>query len=307
MIDEELIRQITREVLKQLRLGDASDPGSHPERTRGPKVLLLYTGGDQNLDEAVAVAGELRAAGAQVRVLCTPSARTVLGAARLEKLSAAGQMVNEPSEEEIYEAVFWADAVAVPVLTQNTAAKWALGIRDSPATNLLAAALLMNRRIVVCPDSAVPNTANLPYRSMLLGHIERLRTFGVLTVPIGDMVRACLSQAGTQVAPPAPASGSAPAPPLSAVSEPAPGPAAPAAWMAAPAWAAGAGASSGVEPPSAPLRLVTAADVEAAVKRGARSVLVAARAIVTPLARDLCRHHGVALVGPDGGDTHATG
>jgi len=307
MTDEELIRQITCEVLRQLRLGGASGPGPAPAEAQGPKALLVYTGGDQNLDDAVAVAGQLKAAGAQVRILCTASARTVLGSARLEKLAAAGQMLHDPTEEAIYEAVHWADVVAVPLLTQNTAAKWALGIRDTPATNLLAAALLMNRRVVVCPDSAVPNTTNQPYRSVLIGHIERLRTFGVLTVPIGDIVGACLSRSGAPVTNPAPDSGLPPAPPWSAVAATAPDPAAPAAWMAAPAWAAASSTSAGTEPAPAPLRLVTAADVEAAVKRGARSVLVAAGAIVTPLARDLCRNHGVALVGPDGGDAHATG
>ena len=283
MTDEELIRQITREVLKQLRQGREQAPA--PAEPRGPKALLLYTGGDQHLDEAVAVAGDLSAAGAQVRILCTPSARTLLGSTRIDRLAEAGQVLDEPTEAEIYGAVHWADVVAVPVLTQNTAAKWALGIRDTPATNLLAAALLMNRPVVVCPDSAVPSTSNAPYRALLEGHIDKLRTFGVQTVPVAEMARVCLGQACG----PAPAT---PATPVAPATSAAP---------VTPAAAAAAGETG------TPLKLVTAGDVEAAVQNGVRQVVIARGGIVTPLARDLCKSHGVALIGPDGGDAHALG
>lgn len=294
MTEAELIQQITREVLKQLRQGAGQGPSA--PAPAGPKVLLLYTGGDQCLDEAVAVAGDLAAAGAQVRILCTPSARALLGSTRLERLASAGELMDEPTEAEIYGAVHWADVVAVPVLTQNTAAKCALGIRDTPATNLLAAALMMNRRVVVCPDSAVPSTANAPYRAMLEAHIDKLRTFGVETLPAAAIAQACLGQAKPAVREQPPVQAQAPAPAQASVQAAAPAPATPATSCTWPADTA-----------DAPLKLVTAGDVEKAVQNGVRQVVIARGAIVTPLARDLCRNHGVALVGPDGGETHAAG
>lgn len=260
MTTEELIQRITAEVLKQLQPTAAAEPA--PQRT-GPRVLLLYTGGDQWLNEAVALASELAAAGAQIKSVCTPSGEALLGPERLERLAAAGELLTNPTEMAVYKAVHWAEVVAVPILTQNTAAKVALGIRDSLSSNLLAAAIMMGRKVLVCPDSAVPRSAPPRYRAMLTGHIDQLRTFGVATMPVADMARACLGSPAPQASPPAKA-------------------------------------------PSA-RRLVTAAEVEAAIRSGQQQLLIPRAAIVTPLAADLCREHGISLSRQDGGDCDAAG
>lgn len=256
MTDDPLVQQIVAEVMKQLQARpDTAETPPPPPSPAGPRILMLFTGGDRVLSQVMDQVMDLSRAKADLRIVCTESARSILGQARLEALAAAGELLTNPTPDEIYAAVYWAEAVAVPVLTQNTLAKAALGIRDSLATNLLAGAILMERRLMVCTESAVPEQAPAPYRAMLQEYVNRLRLFGIQTVPVGSLASACLSP-------------SAPQP------------------VAAPV----------AQPGNSPGRLITAAAVEAAAQTAQKELVVSRGAIVTPLARDLCRERGISLV-----------
>lgn len=229
-------------------------------------MLVVLTGGDRGLDEAFAQVERLGRAGAQLRSVCSPAARMVLGSSGLERLDRLAKLEEPAGEAEVYGLVGWAEIVAVPVLTQNAAAKVALGIRDSLVTNLLAGAIIMGRKLVACSESTMPWSGPPAYRRTIADYLERLRSYGIQLVPTPSLAAACLGQPAM------------------------PGPA-----------AAGSTLSSARAPVSGPNQgrrpVVTAAQVEAAFRCGQRSLRLPARAIVTPLARDEARERGVELIG----------
>lgn len=135
-----IIDIITREVLKRLK------DRIEGEKEQKEKLLLVFTGGTGNLD---IVLSQLKAFSNQYCFLAifSPAAQKAIGRERVRQ----DVEFEEVSGENLYDALSKADTVIFPTLTQNTAVKAAIGIRDSLASETLACGLLLKRRLSPLP------------------------------------------------------------------------------------------------------------------------------------------------------------
>lgn len=172
--------------------------------------------------------------------------------------------LDEGSAPTAPELVWQTDVVLVPWLSLNTAGKLALGICDNLITATLMMALLKGLPVVACAEEADPDSDSLrswahpapALAEMLRDRLVRLRSFGVKLEGHGELAASLLALHR----PDAVAATSARAPAsIETLSVPATG-----------------------------RRLVTEADVRAALETGDLAALPA-DGIWTPLARDLLR------------------
>lgn len=130
-----IVRDAIREVMAEL---------AQPRRG-----LVLFTGALLGFDEAAAALARLKAAGWELNMVQTESARHVLDPARIAELGLVELHENLVRDHEL---------LLVPTLTVNLAAKASLGIADCLGSNLVHQFLLQNRPVVAvraaaCPDS----------------------------------------------------------------------------------------------------------------------------------------------------------
>jgi len=192
----------------------------------------------------------------------------------LEQALGCTSSLDENSRILVPELVWQTDVVLVPWLSLNTASRLALGLADSKVTAVLMMALLKGLPVVACADEGDPDGDTLKswarpapaLAAMLRDRLAALRSYGMRLVRQGQL-------AETLLAPPRRAHAAANAAPAAA----APTPAGP-----------GRGGQEPVPSRSGGKRVVTEADVRAALEAGDLSQLPA-DAIWTPLARDLAR------------------
>jgi hypothetical protein len=163
-----IIDIITREVLKRLK------DRMEREKKRKEKLLLVFTGGTGNLDM---VLSQLKAFSHKYHFLAifTPAAEKAIGRERVRQ----DVEFEEVSGENLYDALSKADTVIFPTLTQNTAVKAAIGIRDSLASETLACGLLLKKKVIAVTDSIPLRSMPAAYGRMVGEILKRLEQLGV--------------------------------------------------------------------------------------------------------------------------------
>ena len=129
----ELVAAVTALVLRELERLDSGVPPVDAEKT----LLVLVCGGSRGAEEARAQLERLRRDGCRLRALYTGAGARILGKDWLE-----GAELVSPEGASPLQLVRECDAVVLPVLTFNTAAKAALGLADNPVSTALLHALL---------------------------------------------------------------------------------------------------------------------------------------------------------------------
>lgn len=161
-----LIKEITAEVLKRL----------------DKKVLLFISGGAVNIKDTFAVLNEYKFM--KYSAVISNSAKEVIPEIYTKDLNL--EILNE--KQSIVKAINDSDLILIPVLTRNTLAKTALGIRDNYFTTGLSEALMRNKKIIAVKDSCDPEcevlksmgvTVNKEYNKMLINYLKTLENFGV--------------------------------------------------------------------------------------------------------------------------------
>jgi len=163
-----IIDTITREVMKRLK-----EQVERQKKSKG-KMLLVFTGGTGNLDT---VLYQLKALSTKYQFLAlfTPAAEKAIGRERV------GQDVEfeEVPEENLYDALSKTDTIIFPTFTQNTAAKAAVGIRDSSASEALACGLLLKKKVIAVTDSIPLRSMPVAYGRMVGEILKKIEQFGV--------------------------------------------------------------------------------------------------------------------------------
>lgn len=163
-----IIDTITREVLKRLK------DRMEREKEQKEKLLLVFTGGTGNLDMVLSC---LKALSNQYCFLAifTPAAEKAIGRERVRQ----DIEFEEVSGENLYDVLSKTDIVIFPTLTQNTAAKAAVGIRDSLACEALACGLLLKKKVMAVTDSIPLRSMPAAYGRMMGEILKRLEQLGV--------------------------------------------------------------------------------------------------------------------------------
>lgn len=180
---------------------------STPSTAHGslPHVLVLFSGGLLGFDDAVRSLRRLTCAGWPLDWIQTPSAGRILDQ---ELIASIGMTAAGPELVRTHEALL------LPTMTVNLAAKVAHGIGDCLASNVMAEFIMMGKPVVAavdgsCPDSAAKRSwfPDMPagYATMLRENLGGLASFGVSLVPADRLdealCRALPGAAGTTPGP----------------------------------------------------------------------------------------------------------
>ncbi|MDT8899686.1 flavoprotein [Anaeroselena agilis] len=147
----ELVDIVTQEVLRRLN-------GGAPAAGRGDsrKILALFCGGAIGLEPGLAALAELRAYPADVAVVLSAAAEKIVGAERVRDTLGTDTVIVTAQDPYPGRLLREADAVVVPVLTQNTAAKLARTFSDTLVTTLALQALMLGKPVVMAANAADP-------------------------------------------------------------------------------------------------------------------------------------------------------
>lgn len=163
-----IIDTITREVMKRLK------DQIEEQKEQKEKLLLVFTGGTRNLDM---VLSRLKALSNKYCFLAlfTSAAEKAIGLERVRQ----DVEFEEVSQENLYDALSKVDTIILPTLTQNTAAKAAVGIRDSLACEALACGLLLKKKVIAVTDSIPLRSMPAAYARMVGEMLKRVEQLGV--------------------------------------------------------------------------------------------------------------------------------
>ncbi len=184
----ELVAAVTALVLRELERLDSGVPPVDAGKT----LLVLVCGGSRGAEEARAQLERLRRDGCRLRALYTGAGARILGKDWLE-----GAELVSPEGASPLQLVRECDAVVLPVLTFNTAAKAALGLADNPVSTALLHALLQGVPIFAARDACDPAGPaqggpgwNRAYANRLGEHARALQNYGVHLTPACGLWRA---------------------------------------------------------------------------------------------------------------------
>jgi deoxyribose-phosphate aldolase len=115
------------------------------------KLLLVFMGGDRNLDQTLVECKKL-AGMFQTQALLTKSAQNVIGEAKVRQ-AGISQIILDDGRQSAVEISNWPDVLAVPVMTLNGLSKLAALQADSLHTNVIIGCLERNIPVIAARDS----------------------------------------------------------------------------------------------------------------------------------------------------------
>ncbi len=181
-MDESLIKKVARETIENIR----------KEKERKKEILLIFMGGDREVDTALSELKKMAASGASFSAYMTSAALKLIGR---EKVISCG-VERMVSESEMWDKSILdkCEGIIVPVLTLNGAAKVSGMIADNASANIILLALRMKKKILMARDSVVCCGAPEPaatslYMRKINGFLNTIKNFGADIVQAGNLAR----------------------------------------------------------------------------------------------------------------------
>lgn len=199
---EKLTQIVEEEVKKALetKLNASKGVGSQPIPTDKRNIYALFTGGSAKVLEAINQIKLLVQNGYNVRVILSESATKVIKTEKIREIPGIEDIFCEPNPS-IYSVniVQSSDAIVVPILTRNSAAKIALGICDTLVTNIIMHALIAGKPVIAARNSADPEgqdcicigTPQTPPALIQIAkdYLKRLESYGVKLVDVSEIAQ----------------------------------------------------------------------------------------------------------------------
>lgn len=188
-----LVDSIVKEVIGRLRETECPEvsegKATSDSAVQGPSVLVLFTGSNRSLDVVSRHLEEMAALPCRYHCAYSRSAAAMLGMKFGDILKPVTRVVEgQAGTDETAALEERCDLVAVPVLSENTLAKAALGIQDSLASRVLGSAFMAGKPVVIARD-CVPVDDVLPaYRQMIIRYIKALESLGARVTCASDFV-----------------------------------------------------------------------------------------------------------------------
>lgn len=182
-----IIEAVVREVMKKME-GAAGTVETKKEESQKEKILLVFTGGTGNLDMVLEQL-KLISSKFDFAALFSKSAEKAIGKQRVRECI----KFEDVSEENLYDALSAVDKIIFPTLTQNTAAKAAVGIRDSVASEALACGLLLKKKVIAVTDSIPLKSMPAAYARMVGEVLKRVEQLGVNMCKAEELANKVLS------------------------------------------------------------------------------------------------------------------
>ncbi len=165
MDSDDVVRRIATEVLKRLGADGAAPPAQRPAAPTGrasavatpaasnARALVLLTGGDRRLDEALVQVGRIADGCEAVTAVLSPSASRLVGAPAVRRAAPGAQVVTEGEVEALLDGV---GVVYLPNMSLNALAKIGRLTPDSLVCILAVQALLRGLPVIATADCLLP-------------------------------------------------------------------------------------------------------------------------------------------------------
>lgn len=146
-------------------------------------LAVVFLGSDIDLEEALKHLKQWKSTGRPMTLIFSEAAQRVLQVPQIVKRLRPTRVIEDQPYGELVQLVNQFGVVYVPNLTQNTAAKLAVGIQDDFVTNFLWQSLVM--KTVVYASSAGIDKAWFDLRNnpmmekTVKGHLETLKSYGM--------------------------------------------------------------------------------------------------------------------------------
>jgi len=264
-INPETVREIVKKVVEEMEL-----PSQHKAETTaklsatgGPKVLIVFHAGVGKLDEAMKQVTLIQESAEKSSIFTEESARSWVCGEDVKKKTGARCILDTVKPEGLEKVLDKADVLVLPTFCFKSGAKVASLICDDHESGIVLAALARGKKVLASRDGFLisESLSNIKIREEIDRILWKLEDYGMVFSPTDQ-----LSDVFRKLA-------LAPGKPMDK-GERKP-------------------QDSGNEPVH---RIVTARDVNGAVNEKIGSIHVAARGVVTPLARDLAKEYGISIV-----------
>lgn len=181
-MEESFIQKVTKETLERLQA----------ERGGDKEVLLIFMGGDREVDTSLEAVANLARQGIVFSAYLTSAAERLIGK---ERVLGAGvkRIIGEYElwDRNILQKI---DGIIVPVLTLNGASKLAHMIADNAVTSIILLAFRQKKKILIASDSVIccagpePSIASV-YMKKVNEILNIIRGLGATVIPAKSLAR----------------------------------------------------------------------------------------------------------------------
>jgi hypothetical protein len=187
----ELIDSIVNEVLKRIE-------------SLNKTALVIFTGGNMGLEEVLKQLNRLIEDKWNLKVFLTKSAERVITSQYVKERLNLSHLYPESLVDNEKALLKDVKHIIIPTLTMNSAAKIALGIADTMATNIIAGAIMKGLTVTAAIDACDPkNTERLAkgynkippaYEKRISAYLYDLQGYGVKLAESGNLYHAVSSK-----------------------------------------------------------------------------------------------------------------
>ena len=165
-----MVDYIVQEVLKKIELNETA---YKVERNRG---LVIINGGTGNLEQIIL----------ELKKISEKYELDIVFSEAGEKIVSKEKFQNKFEMETCEPLLKKNDIIILPLLTKNSCAKIAVGIRDNAVTYLISKALLAQKEIVAVYDSCIADNKTA-YGNQINFNIEKLKSYGIIFVKSSEL------------------------------------------------------------------------------------------------------------------------
>lgn len=170
-----MVDYIVQEVLKKIELNETA---YKVERNRG---LVIINGGTGNLEQIIL---ELKKISEkyELDIVFSEAGEKIVRKEKFQNFNVIDKFEMETCEPLLKKN----DIIILPLLTKNSCAKIAVGIRDNAVTYLISKALLVQKEIVAVYDSCIADNKTA-YGNQINFNIEKLKSYGIIFVKSSEL------------------------------------------------------------------------------------------------------------------------
>jgi len=264
--DREEIGRIVREVLAEWLAGrkvPEAPPRKAPPDDAGPRVLFLFNAGVRKLDTALDQTALIQAAAGKTGVYTGPSARGWVCGGDVRSATGARCILDTVAPDGVEKVLERADVLVLPTLCLTVASKVAHLITDDQESRLVARALLQGKKVLAANDGFLicDILANGKIKEEIQAVLAKLEGFGMTFSETAGLERAfgrLFEKNGPEKHP--------------------------------------GSERKATDKKESAARLITAKMVTDTVSNHQSEIRVPPRGMITPLAADLAREHGVRIL-----------
>lgn len=269
MDNEKLVELVTAAVMRRLEAGALAE--KEPSNIPCKKALAIFTGGTIGLEESLRELKKIQDLQVEVSVVLSAAAEKIIGIDRIKEH--LGSRITFVTTESPYPGTLLreADFILVPVLTQNTAAKLAYTLADTLASTVIMQGLMLGKPVLAAMNAADPQDSWRVQKNMgksspalsesLRQNLKKIEGYGIQLMHV-DQLAMGSQKIMERLA--------------KKTSES----------QQSQSQVAGGGKKI----------ILDAAAIEVAASNGLTRIAIPKNAIVTPLARDLARDHGIEIL-----------